>query len=312
MDIQSIQLFSKTERTLQAGFLTSTSTTSPTTSSSSKSSWRKFASDTTTYRYESSRESGDWFEDGLVLLDAQKPEQYAKLLSELEQFMEEQWPVVDGLVYAIATALKSKCYEGMGQLELSLIEMEKALKKIVSTETGFDQLIKKYEVPDPRPYLQLRQAALWLHLGKEQEALEVFRANQPNTVAATLLYRLMEQKSGTALLSKGEPVTDERDVEELFFAARYEEVLKLTENQHGDPSVRLRAAALAMLGRTQEAVDLLSDLRHNPWFDDSTRSSEEWIIRALNKEDLAPFPNDLQHELEAFLPIALVTNWVRS
>lgn len=292
-------------------------------SATSKSAWRKFSAEnsipalkvesanTTSSTFTSSwstwtsswgssndpeilkfmQEIGRAFEEG----------RFEDVLKGLNVFESRLFPAISAHYKAFNHVLKSKCYEEMGQYDIALKETEKAIQLIAQHRAT----VEEFEFPSADSYLAIRKAGLLLALDKEGEAIALLKEYQPGSVEAALLYRVIEKKLGITLLQP-KTVLENANLEELFLAGKYEEVIAKAPVWCNE---EIRAAALAMLGRTEEAVKLL-DLSSNTC--STCFSSVKYaLIQALHGD--RSFLNcDWRAEDEFFsqCPIQLFAQWL--
>ncbi len=235
-------------------------------SSTSRSTWKKFMSDATPCLSIDSPSIdteeapvADLYEQLVMAWELRK---FDEVLKGIELILDKHWPAMDALVRAVLLSIKSKCYEEMDQFDLALIEAEKALDVLKGHEEVLDEFQKLgANFFDLNSFLQTRKAGLLLLNGREEEGFALLKAHPPHQVSLVLLYRLIEKEANCSLL---EPKpTSQDDARSLFFAGRYEEVLEKTDGENLNSGVvQVRAAALAMLGRTDEAIQCYRDM---PW-----------------------------------------------
>lgn len=158
----------------------------------------------------------------------------------------------------------SQMHEQSGQFELALEDVEQALEFLDRMAQKFDPtwLEGSHGWQGKYNHFTLRKGAILLALGKKEEAVELFLNHQPKDIATVLLYRFIEQKFHVQLLSLKEPtqdVSEQSDLQRatsLFLAGRYDEAELILKNDPYGGGL-LRPACLTMLGRMEEARELL-------------------------------------------------------
>ncbi|MBX7066206.1 MAG: hypothetical protein K1X28_03140 [Parachlamydiales bacterium] len=299
MEIQSIRSTSKPQ-TL-AAFATH-ATSKPETSNSTSTSWKRFASEATSYRYEGNTDLLQFYDQMQRDWEAGRFEHVVK---GIDIILDQHLPALDALVRAALLTLKSKCYEEMGQMVLALIEAENAAAEIQNHKTFLDQLFNDMEV-DPMNFLAMRKAGLMLHVGMKEQAFEILRSHQPKSITGVLVYHLLDKECKLSLLEPT-PAADENDPMALFFAGRYEEVIEKTMSE--PMHIRLHAAALAMAGRTEEALAYYDQMKSVYTFNGDEEIYS--LIQALNGDATYPMEKmDVNEEFEIGFPVHLFTSWI--
>lgn len=305
MEIQSVKFESMK---LAPMMLTAPSMMPLNTPSSSKSTWRKFSSETP-YLIDESFSTDETIDfNGFIerIRLHYNAKNYDLLLKDLELLEEQYLPAAGAIIVGGLLIMKSKCYEELGQMDLALAETEKAIDLLEVHMKIYEQLMEEGDPYHPFSLLHQRRAGLLLLNGREEEGFAELRAYQPTSVATALLYRLIEKERNVSLL-KPQPLGDDYNLEMLFLAGRYEEVLEKAESASID--LEMRAAALAMLGRTEEAVQLCN--RDEDGCDNMLLYD---LIQALNgnKDSLQRWSFDLETEIANTCPIAPFAKWLAS
>lgn len=315
MSIQSIQTSSNINQTKMPHIAGLT----PTAASAldiTRSTWRKFSWDTTTTFNRTVDVDASFDEFYEQMEAAWNAGRYDEALKGLDIILEKHLPAMNDLVRAFLLTAKSKCYEELGQFDKALDATEQALFAIKQHEATIESLwemIGSDTLTNARQFLELRKAGFMLLQGREDEAFDVLRANQPTQVSGALLYHLLEKRSGQSLFEY--QATDKEDLKSLFMAGKYDEIIKKTDDLPEKPvffpwdkeaDYRLRAAALAVTGRVDEALNIDRQWT-NEW-----RSAESehtyYLIRALKGEEI-----DMDAlfglEMETGVPVSLFLKW---
>ncbi len=312
MEIQSILTSKSASIPLQ---WTSASTSSE-NRASSQSTWRKFASDTT-YRYEETTSDPDRELNLIEFYErAQRDweaERFAAVASAIDVILDRHLPAMNGLIRAVLLTLKSQCYEELGQLDLALQVLGNASLELVEHQFTIDEFMDAFNLDKgPLNFLEMRKAGLLLLLGKEEEGFEILRENQPQNVISSLLYHLIEKERGISLL-RAQTVSDEEDLKQLFLAGRYEEVIQKTETiempssfplYYDQSLIELRAGALAMSGRIEEAIAFFGTLY-------SSSVVIPFLLEALNGDkDYLDREWQFEEEFRYMCPVGLFAKWL--
>lgn len=252
---------------------------------------------------------------------------YDELIKGVDVALEKYLPVLNGMLRIGLLLLKSKCLEEMGQFDLALVEIEKAITELGASSVVISDVLSELNLEvSLMDYLEQRRAAILLLSGRECEGISFLRANQPTQIAGVLLYHLIEKEKGVSILVPKPLFSgEEDDLRALFFAGKYEEVVEKCANFENttydsswdsssffepDDTECLRAAALAMLGRGDEACDYAKQALL-PWISNE-QSQIYWVVEGLNgnreylDKDWPVFEDFLQNGI----PLAPFAKWL--
>lgn len=281
----------------------------PAASSSRTSSWKKFASETTTYQMAAESDFVEAVENMKINWDHGN---YEEVLKCIDIILDSDLPELDTFVRSSLISAKSKCYEELGRMDLSLVEIEKAIAQWDGHERSLEELPAQIDLMDS---LQMRRAALLLHNNRAEEAFAILQERQPKSIGDVLLYHFLDKKCKISLFNLV-PASDENDLMALFIAGRYEEVIektrgiKLEDASYFEDAfpVRLHAASLAMLGKTEEALEYYRERQAYCTFEGD--QDVYMLIQALNGDSDIPSRMDFEKELGIGYPVHLFISWI--
>lgn len=241
-----------------------------TCSSSPSSSWKKFTTESyceSCNSYGPTLTESNWPTQGAPLFElfnrinnGLAERRFGDAIVDLDYIQEKLLPLANDILYCAIVALKEFCYEGMDRYDLAIENLNEILCKLEKHAELFEEIQMTDSVNQCKETLFLRKAALLLHLGQNELALEILRSYQPSDKRELLMmYRLIEKKLNVELLKPTALIelTDEEDWFHLAFNGKVEEAINSLDSDHPTYYKHTKALIYALNGSFDYVDDIL-------------------------------------------------------
>lgn len=272
---------------------------------------------------------------------------FADALAIIEGVEARNLEVSQAFIEGEIAALRSKCYEKIGRLDLALQEMEKEyakledfhLVRLLTDET--DMLVARPEIGEmfwnsdddknfsfpfrsyfllmgciKMPNWEMRRAALLLHAKREREAIDLLQKYPMDMQFGTLnreeifLRGLIQNKLGVSLFPPQDTDSHWDHAQCLFRAGDFERAEQLFAMETDLDYIDRwdRAICLALLGRLDEAAEFFKD-DYGSAYPNHSNNIVGSIILFLNGELKQP-PWSIDAEFKNGFPVRLLMQWL--
>jgi tetratricopeptide (TPR) repeat protein len=134
------------------------------------------------------------------LVHAWEEERFDDAMVEIDEYMDRIVPFVNDVLRAVGLCGQANCHLGMGRYKeaLDCIEQVEGILSNHASTIG-DLADNRADIDEANRFFTQYKAMLLLNLGREEEAIQMLRANPPTHSLVRDIYRKIENKLGIEL-----------------------------------------------------------------------------------------------------------------